>query len=205
MVRAALTGGIATGKSTVLDAFRREGIPTIDADVLAHGALAPGTPGAQAVAARFGKRVMTADGVIDRSALGAVVFGDAAARRDLEAIVHPTVYGAIERWFAGLPGETRVAVADIPLLFETGRDADFDVVIVAACPAGDQLQRLMARDRLSAADAHARIAAQLPIDEKVRRAAYVVWTTGTLDDTAARARDIARRLGNEEWKVKNEE
>ena len=99
MIRAALTGGIATGKSHVLAAFARLGVPTIDADTLAHGAIAAGTPGAAAVVARFGTSIRLADGSIDRRALGAIVFNDVAARRDLEAIVHPAVYGAIDRWF----------------------------------------------------------------------------------------------------------
>src|SRR5579862_5038635 len=101
MLKVALTGGIATGKSYVLDQFRRHGIPCLDADVLAHGVMAPGTESTAAIAARFGADVLALDGSVDRRKLGPVVFSDAVARRDLEAIVHPAVYRAIT---AGLRG-----------------------------------------------------------------------------------------------------
>ena len=118
MLKVALTGGIATGKTYVLEQLRRRGVATLDADALAHGAMAPGTEGARAIAARFGQRVVSAEGEVDRGALGRIVFADAAARRDLEAIVHPAVYRAIE---AGLRGFERLgcdlAVVDIPLLY----------------------------------------------------------------------------------------
>src|SRR5262249_32117920 len=164
----ALTGGIATGKSHVLAAFARLGVPTIDADTLAHHAVAPGTPGAAAVFARFGAGLRLADGSINRRALGAIVFEDAGARRDLEAIIHPEVYRAIWRWLEGLPEGAALAVADIPLLYETAHEADFDGVVVAACPAAEQLRRVMHRDRLTEVEARSRIAAQLPLDEQIR-------------------------------------
>jgi dephospho-CoA kinase len=195
VIRAALTGGIATGKSHVLAAFARLGVSTIDADTLAHGAIAAGTPGAAAVLARFGQGILLADGSIDRRALGAIVFNDVAARHDLEAIVHPAVYAVIDRWFQDQAAEIDLAVADIPLLFETAHEADFDVVIVAACPPAEQLRRLMDRDRLSEADARSRIAAQLSIEEKVRRANYVVWTTGTTEETARQVEHAVEEIG----------
>ena len=195
MIRAALTGGIATGKSHVLAAFARLGVPTIDADTLAHGAIAAGTPGAARVVARFGTGIRLADGSIDRRALGAIVFNDVAARRDLEGIVHPAVYSAITRWFQDQAGEIELAVADIPLLFETAHEGDFDVVIVAACSPEEQLRRVMERDRLSEADARSRIAAQLSIEEKVRRADYVVWTTGTAEETARQVERTIEEIG----------
>lgn len=197
MVRVALTGGIATGKSHVLAAFAARGVPTIDADVLAHDAVAVGTPGAEAVRRRFGADIIRPDGEIDRRRLGAIVFNDTAARRDLEAIVHPAVYGAIQRWFASLPADTRYAIADIPLLFETGHERDFDAVVVAACEPDEQLRRVMARDGLAEADARARLAAQLPLGEKIARADHVVWTTGTPGDTARQVGEVAERLSRE--------
>ena len=138
MRRVALTGGIATGKSWVRRRFAHHGVPTIDADVLAHAAVAPGTPGAARILERFGTAVRSTDGGIDRKALGSIVFGDEQARRDLEAIVHPAVYQAIEAWFAALP-PVPCAVADIPLLYETGREADFDTVVVTACAPDEQV------------------------------------------------------------------
>jgi dephospho-CoA kinase len=191
MVRIALTGGIATGKSHVLAAFAARGVPTIDADVLAREALSPGGPGLAAVRARFGDAVMAPDGTVDRGRLGAVVFADADARRDLEAIVHPIVYSRIAAWFAGLPAGTATAVADIPLLFETGREGDFEVVVVAACPPDEQLRRVIARDGLTEGEARARIAAQLPLDTKIARADYVIWTTGAEADVARAVGEIA--------------
>jgi dephospho-CoA kinase len=148
MRKVALTGGIATGKSWVRRRFAHHGVPTIDADTLAHAAVAPGTPGAARILERFGTAVRSADGSIDRKALGGIVFGDEKARRDLEAIVHPAVYEAIEAWFATLP-PVAFAVADIPLLYETGRNANFDAVVVTACTPAEQVRRLTARDGLS--------------------------------------------------------
>jgi dephospho-CoA kinase len=183
VLRVALTGGIATGKSYCLARFAAHGVPTIDADILAREAAAPGTPGLAAIAARFGPGVLTPDGSLDRPGLGRLVFGDSKARAALEAIIHPEVYRRIREWFANLPAGTRVAVADIPLVFETGHNHDFDEVIVAACDPEEQVRRVMARDRLSDAEARARLAAQWPIEEKVRRASRVIWTDGGFAET----------------------
>src|SRR5215203_234857 len=184
MRKVALTGGIATGKSWVRRRFAHHGVPTIDADTLAHAALAPGTPGAARIIERFGMAIRSPDGSIDRNALGGIVFGNAEARRHLEAIVHPVVYEAIEAWFAALP-PAALAVADIPLLYETGHEADFDTVVVTACEPAEQVRRLTARDGLSLADARQRIEAQLPLAEKVRRADHVIRTDGTHAETDA--------------------
>lgn len=183
MTRVALTGGIASGKSHVLRSLARRGVPTIDADRLAHDVLAPSSPAVAAVRARFGKEVVDDQGGVDRRALGSIVFSDPDARRALEEIVHPAVYEAIDRWFASLPAGTSSAVADIPLLYETGHGSEFDVVVVAACPPEEQLRRVMARDRLSNDEASARIASQWQLDEKVRRADHVIWTTGSVEET----------------------
>lgn len=179
--RVALTGGIATGKSRCLSVLRELGVPTIDADQLARDVVAPGTAGLRAVVDRFGTAVLEQDGTLDRDTLARIVFGDAEARRDLEAIIHPRVYAAITQWFAAL--DAPAGVADIPLLYESGRAADFDIVIVAACTPAQQLERLMSRNGLPEAAARARIAAQMPLADKVARADYVIDTSGTLDDT----------------------
>ena len=193
MRRVALTGGIATGKSWVLRRLGTHGIPTIDADRLAHAVLEPGTPGLARVIARFGAAIAGADGQLDRAALGRLVFADAGARADLEAIVHPAVYDAIAQWFEALPAATVVAVADIPLLFETGRDREFDEVVVTACPPDEQLRRLGGRDGLDEAEARARIAAQWPIGEKVARAGTVIDTSGTHEATDAQVDALVAR------------
>lgn len=194
MVRVALTGGIATGKSTVLRRLTAAGIPAIDADVLARQVVAPGTPGFDAVVATFGPQVVDAAGDLDRRALGARVFADPAARARLEAIIHPAVYQAISAWFASLPGDTRVAVADIPLLFETGRAREFDVVVVVACAREEQVRRVIARDGVTRDEAEARIAAQWPIERKVAAAHHVIWTTGTFADTERQVDDLLKQL-----------
>jgi dephospho-CoA kinase len=192
MVRVALTGGIATGKSRCLAACAAMGIPTIDADRLARDVVAPGTPGLQAVIDRFGRTVLNTDGSLNRDALGAVVFADTLARHDLEGIIHPQVYAAISQWFKTL--DAPLGIADIPLLFETRREEDFDIIIVAACRPDQQVQRLMARSGLSESDARARIAAQWPLADKVARADYVIDTSGTLVETDNRTWELMTRL-----------
>jgi dephospho-CoA kinase len=194
MLRAALTGGIATGKSYCLAQFSSLGAAVVDADRLARDAVAPGSRALEAVALRFGPTILRPDGSLDRGALGRIVFADRAARADLEAIVHPEVYRGIGEWLASRPPGTRLAIADIPLLFETGHDHDFDRVVVAACDPHQQLTRLMSRDRLSEAEARARLNAQWPIEEKVARASYVIRTDGTLADTDAQVRTIYQLL-----------
>ena len=193
MVLAALTGGIATGKSYCLARFASFGVPVIDADKLARDAVAPGTPGLSAVVARFGDSVLQADGALDRRALARIVFSDPRARADLEAIVHPDVYRRIREWAVNLP-HTRIAIADIPLLFETGHEHDFDKVIVCACEPEEQIRRLVTRDGLTDAEARARLAAQWPIDDKVQRGDFVIRTDRGYSDTDRQVRDVLQRL-----------
>jgi dephospho-CoA kinase len=194
MVLAALTGGIATGKSYCLARFAALGVPVIDADRLARDAVAPGTPGLSAVAARFGSSILQPDGALDRAALARIVFSDARARADLEAIIHPDVYRRIRDWAVNLPPHTAVAIADIPLLFETGHEHDFDKVIVCACEPEEQVRRLVARDHLTDAEARARIAAQWPIEDKALRGDYVIRTDRAYADTDRQVRDVLNRL-----------
>jgi len=197
VLQVALTGGIATGKSYCLGRFAALGIPTIDADRLAREAVAPGSPGLAAVAQRFGAHIVREDGTLDRAALARIVFSDRTARADLEAIVHPDVYRRIREWFAQLPHGTPVAMADIPLLFETGHEHDFDAVVVAACTPEEQLRRLVARDGLSETDARARLEAQSPIDEKVRRALFVIRTDIVFPQTDEEIERIYRKLARQ--------
>jgi dephospho-CoA kinase len=184
MVKVALTGGIATGKSHVVASLRHLGVACLDADELAHGVMAAGTEASQLIAQRFGKEVLDREGAVDRRMLAPLVFSDDSARRDLERIVHPAVYRAIA---AGLrafelveaPG---LAVVDIPLLYETGRAADFDRVIVTVCDPERQRQRLRARG-LTDAEVEQRLAAQMPALEKAARADIVIDTNGSFEDT----------------------
>lgn len=190
MLRAALTGGIATGKSFCLSRFAALGVPVIDADALSREAVAPGSAALGLISARFGPAVIGADGTLDRPALAAIVFADRGARADLESILHPEVYRRISVWLANQPAGTRLAIADIPLLFETGHEHDFDCVIVCACEPYEQLRRLIERDGLPEEAARARLAAQWPIGEKVARADYVIRTDESFASTEAQVRDV---------------
>jgi dephospho-CoA kinase len=184
MLKVALTGGIATGKSYVLQQFRQHGVPCLDADLLVHGATGAGTEATMAIAERFGADVLAADGAVDRRKLGTIVFADPASRRELEAIVHPAVYRAIAaglRAFA-LVGNYPMAIVDIPLLFETGRAGDFDRVIATLCAPDVQLARLVERG-LTTEHARLRLAAQWPAEEKAARADIVIRTDGSFAET----------------------
>ena len=195
MRRVALTGGIATGKSHVRAWFEQLGVPTIDADTLAREAVAVGTPGLAAVVDRFGPDILAPSGALDRHKLASVVFMDPAARRDLEAIIHPEVQRATNDWFDSLdPARYSVAIADIPLLYEVGRERAFDAVIVTAVDPETQVRRVINRDGASEEEARRRLAAQLPIDEKVRRADFVIRTDGTLEQTREQVRSVLEQL-----------
>lgn len=196
MRRVALTGGIATGKSTVAATLRACGVPVVDADQLAREAVAPGSDGLRAVVDRFGPGVLQADGSLDRAGLGRVVFADAAARRDLERIVHPRVRTAVAAFFAAVDGAAAAAVAEIPLVYESGWFRDFDAVVVVACHPREQLRRLVARDGLAASAAQARLDAQWPIGDKARLADRVIVTDGSLTDTARQAGQLADWLAH---------
>jgi dephospho-CoA kinase len=195
MLKIALTGGIATGKSHVLEQFRRRGVPCLDADALAHGVEVAGTEATAAIAGRFGPDILTADGAVDRAKLGPIVFADAAARRDLEAIVHPAVYRAMAAGLRGfeLLGDYPFAVVDVPLLFETGHEKDFDRVVVTVCPPERQVARLIERG-MSDADARRRLAAQWPTAEKAARADFVIETSGPFEETDRQVDQLVQRL-----------
>jgi dephospho-CoA kinase len=184
MLKVALTGGIATGKSYVLDRLRERGVPCLDADVLAHGVMAPGGEASQAIAARFGADILDEAGRVDRDRLGRIVFADPAARRDLEAIVHPGVYRAIGAGIRAfeLVGSSPVVVVDVPLLYETGRSAEFDRVVATVCPPEMQVARLVQRG-LTEVEARQRLAAQLPAADKAARAHQIIDTGGTYEET----------------------
>jgi dephospho-CoA kinase len=195
MIKVALTGGIATGKSHVLEQFRRRGVPCLDADTLAHGVTAAGTEATAAIAARFGAEILAANGSVDRTKLGPIVFADASARRELEAIVHPAVYRAITAGLRGfeLMGDGAFAIVDVPLLYETASETKFDRVIVTACAPDVQLARLVERG-LTEEAARQRLAAQWPTGKKIPRADFVVKTDGTLEATDRQVDAVFRVL-----------
>ena len=194
MLKIALTGGIATGKSYVLQKLQARGVACIDADEIAHGVMAAGTEATTAIAERFDD-VLAADGAVDRQKLGPIVFADPAARRDLEAIVHPAVYRSIEaalRAFERIGG-TPLVVVDVPLLYETGRASDFTKVVDTTCSPATQLARLQERG-FTAEAAQQRLDAQLPAEEKARRADYVIRTDGSFEETNAQIDGVLAEL-----------
>jgi dephospho-CoA kinase len=181
-----LTGGIATGKSTVAGMLAARGAVVVDADLLAREVIAPGQPGYDEVLARFGRQVVDGSGAVDRAALGAIVFADPAARADLEAITHPRIGALMQaRLRDALASPAPLAVADVPLLFENGRETVFPQTLLVYAPAEVQLLRMRQRDGLDAQAARQRLDAQMPIDEKRARATWVIDNGGSLDDTRA--------------------
>jgi dephospho-CoA kinase len=185
--RVGLTGGIASGKSTVAALREQRGALVVDADVLAREVVEPGTPGLAAVVDRFGPSVLTSDGRLDRAALGRLVFADdaasRAARRDLEAVVHPAVRArAAELEAAAAPDQVVVHV--IPLLVETGQASGFDLVVVVDVSEEVQRERLLARGGLTEAEADGRIAAQASRSERLAVADVVVDNDGDRDALA---------------------
>ncbi|KAI0780541.1 CoaE-domain-containing protein [Trametes elegans] len=195
MLVVGLTGGIATGKSTVSSLLRAHGLPIVDADVLARKVVEPGTPALAAIARAFGPGVLRADGTLDRAALGALVFADEGKRRVLNAIVHPAVrremvWSVLRCWWRG----ERVCVLDVPLLIEGGLWKWVGKVVVVYCSAEIQLQRLMKRDSSSREDASSRLNAQLPIAEKVKYADVVVDNSGSLQDLERQVDQLVQRL-----------
>lgn len=182
MLLVGLTGGIGSGKSTVSRMLGARGAVVFDADLLARQAVAPGTPGHEAVVARFGPHILAPGGDIDREALASIVFADPAARRDLEAIVHPEV----RRMFAEASETYRdtdaVVVLSAPLLVETGMHTAFDVLIVVSATERTQIERLM-RDRgMSEEKIRARIAVQAPLEAKAAVADILIDNEGTLEE-----------------------
>lgn len=188
-VRVGLTGGVASGKSTVSARLAELGAVVVDADALAREAVAPGTRGLLEVVEHFGQEVLNADGTLDRPALGAVVFGDEQARRRLEGIIHPRVRAAGATLEAAAPADA-VVVHDIPLLVETAQADLFDVVVVVDAPVEEQVRRMVERRGMSRDDALARIAAQATREQRLAVADVVIDNTGTLDDLMARVDEL---------------
>ena len=185
-----LTGGIASGKSTVAAMLKGLGATVIDADEASRAVVEPGTPGLEAVVDAFGPEVLDGER-LDRWKLGAIVFEDEAARRRLEAITHPLIraWMAERQREAEERGEERV-VLDIPLLYESGLERGLKAVIVVYAPAEVEMERLMARSALDEGEAGRRIAAQLPIEEKKARATYVIDNSGSREETLEQVRKV---------------
>lgn len=192
-MRVGLTGGVASGKSTVAAMLAELGAVVIDADQLAREVVEPGTPGLEAVVAEFGDQLLSDDGRLDRPALGAVVFSDEPARRRLEAILHPLIR-ALSAEIEAAAADDALVVHDIPLLVESGQADHFEALVVVDVPVETQVER-MVRDRgWTESDARARIDAQASREERRAVASYVVENTGTRDDLRDRVTEVVKRL-----------
>jgi dephospho-CoA kinase len=192
-MRVGLTGGVASGKSTVAAMLADLGAVVIDADALAREVVQAGTPGFDAVVEEFGSELVGPDGELDRPALGRLVFADESARRRLEAIVHPLVFERYAELESTAPADA-IVVHDIPLLAESSRATDFDAVIVVDAPRETQVERMTRERGWTAEDAEARIAAQAAREDRLAIATYVVDNTGSLDDLRARVAEIYAEL-----------
>lgn len=184
MLFVGLTGGIGTGKSTAARMLAERGAVVINADLLAREAVAPGTDGFRAVVEAFGPEVVYADGTLDRKRLAQIVFEDPERRRALEAIVHPEVRRRIAQTVADNAGTPSVVVLDSPLLIETDGHRDVQVIVVTTTTPQTAIARLVARG-MDEADARARLAVQMPLEEKARKADVVLDNEGSLEDLAA--------------------
>ncbi len=192
-MRVGLTGGVASGKSSVSAILAELGAVVIDADLLAREVVAPGTEGLALVVEEFGDAVLAADGSLDRTALGTIVFGDQDARGRLEAIIHPRVRARAHELEDAAPAGALV-VHDIPLLTETGQADSFDAVIVVDVPVETQIARMVEVRGLSRAEAEARIAAQADREQRRTVATHVVDNTRTLDDLRDRVTEVVDEL-----------
>ena len=186
-----LTGGIASGKSTVATRLRKRGVPVVDADALAREIVTVGSEGLRALVDAFGTGVLASDGTLDRKALGRIAFSDPAARRKLDAITHPRIgrlalERAAEHALAGQP----LVCYEAALLVENGMADAFRPLVVVACPPEVQLARMLNRGGFTREEALARMAAQKPLAEKVAAADHVVDTDGSLEDNARRTDEV---------------
>jgi dephospho-CoA kinase len=196
-MRIGLTGGIASGKSTVVKMLAARGAFITDADQAARSVTAPGTPTLREIAATFGQAVLRSDGSLDRKKLGSLVFTeDKTNLRKLEAIQHPAIRAhmraAMDTYLQDNP--RGIAIADIPLLYETSQDSTYDAVIVVYVPPALELARLMARDNLDEHTARMRIRLQMSLEEKRARGDYVIDNRGSLAETEMQVHKLYEHL-----------
>jgi dephospho-CoA kinase len=195
MLRIGLTGGIASGKSTVASMLRDADCLVLEADPLGHEMLEPGQASYDEIVREFGKEIFDADEKVSRAKLGAIVFADSAKRARLNRILHPRILDVVERWFAALdkPGGPDLAFAEAALIIEAGFQKRLDRLIVCWCRPDQQTERMIERG-LSPEQAQLRIAAQMPIDEKRRLADDVIDCSGLEEDTARQVAHLLEKL-----------
>ncbi|OYR98154.1 dephospho-CoA kinase [Lactobacillus taiwanensis] len=191
-----LTGGIASGKSTADDFFKKKNIPIIDSDLIAHKIMEVGQAGYQAVIDYFGSKILTDNQTINRRKLGEIVFNDQAKLKKLNSLTHPLVHQEIKRQMEQYRlNQEKLVVIDVPLLFESGFESLCDGVLVISISPELQLKRLMKRNNFTEKEALSRINNQMPLSEKEKRATYVVANTGTINDLEKRLSDLLQKIG----------
>ncbi len=206
MMKVAVTGNVASGKTLLCRTWSGQGVPLVSADDLAREAVAPGTPGLAAVVETFGQGVLDAEGQLNREVLRGIVFNNPSAREKLEGILHPIIHRLRDEWLRERKmEEALLAVAEIPLLFEVGLEGEFDVIVLVDAPPGERLRRLREDRRLEEEEARKILEAQIPVQEKMDRADYVIRNDGSRTDLEIRAlalldllRARARGEGREE-------
>lgn len=196
MLRLGLTGSIAVGKSHVVGLLKELGCHVIDADQTARDVVAPGTEGLKRVVAEFGEEVLQADGQLDRARLGAIIFADNEKRERLNSILHPLIIGAQDEQMRALEeGDPEgIGIVDAALMIESGGYKRFDHVVVVHCRPEIQIERLMRRNNLSRAEALQRINTQMPQEEKMRHADFLIDTSEDYNATRARTIEVFRKL-----------
>jgi dephospho-CoA kinase len=203
MLYAGLTGNIASGKSAAALVFAELGAHVIDADRVAHELYKTGMPVYDGIVAAFGKQILDPGGEIDRQKLGQIVFSDKDRRLQLNALIHPEVGAAIRQRIIKLEETSPrgIIIVDAALMIETGGYKMYHYLIVVACAPSLQVSRLMSRDGVSEADARSRIASQMPIEEKLKLADYIIDTSGTLGHTRSQVEEIYRDLVRQEARL----
>lgn len=186
--RVGLTGGVASGKSTVAEIFTALGATVIDADVLAREVVAPGTDGLAEVVKAFGEDVLAASGELDRAKMGEIVFADAPKRKTLESIIHPRVRARAAEQELAARGP--IVIHEIPLLVETGQAGDFDALVVVDVPVEVQIERLVKGRGLTPEEAEARIAAQATREQRLAVANYIIDNSGTPEQLRVRVAEV---------------
>ena len=196
MLKVGLTGGIATGKSFVLGVLRELGCEVMDADQTAREVVEPGQPAFEEIVAHFGCEIVVSDGMLDRAKLGALVFNNAAQREKLNSIVHPKVFETQAQWLAEIESSNpqAVVIVDAALMIETGSYRRFDKLVVVHCEPEIQLQRLMARNKLTHDEATARISSQMPSAEKLKIADFTINTSLGFEDTRRQVVSLYEQL-----------
>ena len=195
MFKLGLTGGIATGKTTISNYLKSINIPVLDADEYARKVVEPGTPGLAAITNTFGEQILQPDGSLNRKLLGQIVFNDSSARQTLNDITHPRIQQMMADELHRLAEQqTPLVILDIPLLLENNNVAGADAVMVVTIPESLQLTRLMQRNNLTEKEAQSRIAAQMPLVEKEKLADFVIDNSGTISNTQKQVEKVIQKI-----------